>query len=146
MKHNNKIIFLAIFLLIIPGFLPYGFSFSKKVLKDNLVSHTELCCCGNNASTCSDCGCPVNSTFTGNDHYADANGLNGHGDEVEYLSIINTCGGGGGSHDAFAAPDLNYLVSLSSYDNYKPVSFSKGTINPRYRGPRLTPPYKPPKS
>ncbi len=145
MKHNNKIIFLAIFLLIIPGFLPYGFTFSKKVVKDNLVSHAKLCCCGNNASTCSDCGCPVNATFAGNDYYADSNGLDGHSDKVELLSIINACGGGE-SHDIFTASELNYLASLSSYDNYNPVAFTRETINPRHRGPRLTPPYKPPKS
>ncbi len=145
MKRNKKITYLAIILLIAPGLLPYAFNSNKNGVIDNLVSHAELCCCGNNASTCSDCGCPVNPTFAGNDYYADSDGLQGSGDTGKRLSIINTCGGGG-SHDVFVAPDLNYLVSLSSYDNYKPVSFSKEAINPRYRGPRLTPLYKPPKS
>ncbi len=145
MKYNKKIIFLAIFLLIVPGFLPYGFNFSKKTVKNNLVSHEKLCCCGNSVSTCSDCRCSVNSTFAGNDHYADSNGLKRPGDTEKYLSVINVCGRGG-SHDFFVAPELNYLVTMSSYDNYNPVTFSTETINPRYRGPRLTPPYKPPKA
>ncbi len=144
MRHNRKIVFLSIFLLLAPVFLPYGFSFGKKPVKDNLISHAELCCCGNDLNTCRDCCCSVDSATPRNGYHTESGGFHGPDNTDKRHFIINYCGGG--SHDIFIAPELNYFVSLYSYDNYLPVTISNETITLRHRGPRLTPPYKPPKS
>ncbi len=144
MRYNRKIIFLAIFLLLAPAFVPYGFGFSKRSEKDNLVSHAELCCCGNDISTCSDCCCSTDSAAHRNDYYTEPYDLQRPDNRSKQLFIINACGGK--SHDDFITPDLNYIVSLSSYDNYQPDTISNEAITLRHKGPRLTPPYKPPRS
>ncbi len=41
---------------------------------------------------------------------------------------------------------LSVIVSLSSYDNYQSDTISNEAITLRHKGPRLTPPYKPPRS
>ena len=144
MRQNKKIIFLAIFLLLAPVFLPYGFSFSKKSVKDNLVSHAELCCCGKDINTCSDCCCSVDFATDGKDFHTESATSHGSNNTDKRLLITNYCGGG--SNNIFVAPELNYFVSLSSYGNYLPVSISNETIIRRHIEPRLTLPYKPPKS
>ncbi len=144
MKYNKKIIFLAIFLLLTPGFLPYGISSSKGTAKNNQVSHAELCCCGNDVNTCHDCCCSIDSATAGNDYHAESDGLQKSDNTGNRLFIINACGSE--SHDIFVAPELNYFVLLSSYDNCFPVSISNDIITPGHREPRLVPPYKPPKS
>ena len=144
MRQNRKIIFLAVFLLVVPGFLPYTFSFSNKSVKNNLVSHAELCCCGNDVNTCRDCCCSMDSAAPMNDYHTVSDDLQGPDNRVKRLFIINACGGR--PNDIFIAPELNYFVTLSSYYNYLPVTISNETILPRHRKPRLTPPYKPPKS
>ncbi len=143
MRHNRKIIFLAIFLLLAPVLLPYGFSFSKQSVKGNLVSHAELCCCGNDINSCSDCCCTIDSA-AGEDYHAEPGDSHDPDNAGKHLFIVNFCGGE--THDIFIAPELNYFISLSSYDNYQPVTISYETITLRHREPHLTPPYKPPKS
>jgi hypothetical protein len=125
-------------------FLSYGFSFSKKSVKGNLVSHAELCCCGNDINTCSDCCCSIDSAAAGKDYHTESDGPHDLDNTGKRLFITNFCGGG--SHDIFVAPELNYFVSLSYYEDYLPATISNETITLRHRGPRLTPPYKPPKS
>jgi hypothetical protein len=145
MRHNRKIIFLVIFLLLAPVSLPYGFSFSNKSVKNNLISHAELCCCGNDVNTCSDCCCSTDSSAAGKGYHRESGGSHRSDNTDKRLFIINYyCGGG--ANDIFVAPELNYFVSLSSNDNYQTVANSNETITLRHRGPRLTPPYKPPKS
>ena len=144
MRYNKKIIFLSIFLLLAPVLLPYGFSFSKKSVNDNLVSHAELCCCGNDINTCSGCCCSLDFAADGKGHHTESATPHGSNNTDKRLFIINFCGGG--SHDIFFAPELNYFVSLSSYVNYLPVTISNEIITPRHRESYLTLPYKPPKS
>ncbi len=144
MRPNRKIIFLAIFLLLAPAFVPYGFSFSKKPEKDSLVSHAELCCCGNDMSMCSECCCSIEPAASGSDYYAESYDLQRPDNGIKLLFIVNACGGR--PHDNLITPDLNYIVSSSSYDNYMPDIISNEAITLRQREPRLAPPYKPPKS
>ncbi len=141
---NRKIIFLAIFLLLAPAFVPYGYSLSRKSGKDNLVSHAELCCCGNDVSTCSDCCCSIDFAASGSEYDAESYDLQRPDNGITLLFIVDACGGG--SRDNFITPDLNYIVSLSSCDNYLPDTISNEAITLRQREPRLAPPYKPPKS
>ena len=120
---------LAIILLLAPGFLPHGSVNSKKVVKNNHVSHAKSCCCGNVASACRDCCC--SDDHTENDNTG------------ESTVTITACGGT--SDDIITISKLNYILSLPSIINYTPVSTLAKTIIPRRINALLEPPYKPPK-
>jgi len=128
-KHKKKIILLAIILLFAPGFLSYGFN-SKKPGKNSLVSQTQLCCCGNNASCCQDCTC--------------SEGLAESDNIGKYTVSITACGGG--SDDIFTVLKLNYFLSQSASFNYLPATTSSETILLKPEDSLLSPPYKPPKA
>ncbi len=127
--YKKAILLLAIFLLLIPGFLPHGFINSNKAVVNNLASHAELCCCGKVASTCSDCCCS-------DDHAKN--------DNTDRNTVtITACGG---------APDyiitiskLNYLSSLSAFVQYISVTTMAETATPQFNGVLRRQPYKPPK-
>jgi hypothetical protein len=121
---------LAIILLLAPGFLPHGSVNSKKVVKNNQVSHAKLCCCGNVTSACRDCCCS-------DDHIEN--------DSTDKSRVtITACGGT--SDDIITISKLNYILSLPSIINYTPVSTLAQTIIPRRINALLEPPYKPPRS
>lgn len=109
-----------------------------------MVSHAELCCCGDDVTTCRDCCCSVDYPRAVSDYYTESDGLQGSDDTGKRLFIINACGGG--SHDIFVAPELNYFVSLSAFQNYLPVNISNEPLTLIRKDHILTPPYKPPKS
>jgi hypothetical protein len=121
--------FLAIILLIAPGFLPHGFVNSRQVVKNNQVFHAKLCCCGNVASACRDCCC--SDDHTENDNTG------------ESTVTITACGGT--SDDIITISKLNYILTLPSIINYTPVSTLAKAIIPRRINALLEPPYKPPK-
>ncbi|MBZ0110129.1 MAG: hypothetical protein K8F52_15860 [Candidatus Scalindua rubra] len=123
------IIFLAIFALLAPRFLPYGFFNSNKAIKNNQVLHAELCCCGNVASACRDCCC--------SDDYAEK-------DNTEKSTVtITACGGT--SADILTVSKLSYFFSLSAIINYMPVATLAETTSLQRVDILIKPPYKPPK-
>jgi len=128
--YKKMIALLAIILLLAPGFLPHGFVNSKKVVKNNQVSHAKLCCCGNVASACRDCCCSDDHTENDN---TDKNTV-----------TITACGCI--SDDIITVSKLNYFLSLPAIINYMPVCTLAKTIIPGHKDVLLEPPYKPPKS
>jgi hypothetical protein len=120
---------LAIFALLAPGFLPHRFINSNKAIKSNQVSHAELCCCGNVASTCHDCCC--------------AEGHTGTNYTGKYTVAITACGGT--SADIITVSKLNYFLSLSAIINYMPVTTLAETTSLQLGNILEKPPYKPPK-
>lgn len=128
-QYKKMIMLLAILALLAPEFLPYGFSNSNKAVKNNLVSHAKLCCCGNVASACSDCCC--SDSHAGNDNTG------------KHVVTITACGGT--SDDIITVSNLNYLSSLSTIINHMPVATLAKTVTPGHKGVLLEPPYKPPK-
>ena len=128
-KHKKKIILLAIILLLAPGFLSYGFN-NKKPGKNSLVSQTQLCCCGNNASCCQDCTC--------------SEGLAESVNIGKYTVTITSCGGS--SDDIFTALELNYFLTQSAFFNYLPATTLSEAILLKPEYSLLSPPYKPPKT
>jgi len=127
--YKKMIMLLAIILLLAPGFLPYGFFNSNKVVVNSLASHAKLCCCGNIASTCHDCCCSVDHVETDN--------------TGEYTVTITACGGT--SHAIITVSKLNYFLSLSAIINYTPVSTLANAIIPGHKDVLLEPPFKPPR-
>jgi len=130
MKYKKKIILLAIIALLAPGLLPPGFLNSKKAVKNNQVSHAELCCCGNVASACRDCCC--------SDNHAESDNAGKH------PVTITSCGGSSG--DIFTAPKMNYFFSQSVFINYLPATTLADTTTLQLKDVLNKPPYKPPKS
>ncbi len=129
MKYNKKIIFLVIFLLLVPGFLPYGFNFNKKSVKNNL-SHAALCCCGNVASACRDCCCSEDHAETDN--------------TGRFTVTITACGGT--SDNIITVSKQNYFLSQPSVFNYLPFTTLAETATQQIKDVQIKPPYKPPKS
>ncbi len=127
--YKKTILLLAIFLLLAPGFLPYGFINSNKAIKSNQVSHAELCCCGNIASTCHDCCCS-------GDHAENDN-------TGKYTVAITACGDT--STNIITVSKPQYYISLSAIVNYLPVAILAKAIIPEHKYVPLEPPYKPPK-
>lgn len=127
--HKKKIMLLAIILLLAPGFLPHGFINSKKTVKNNRVSHAELCCCGNVASACQDCCC--------SDSHAEND--NTGKDTV----TITACGGT--SNDIITISKLNYFSSLPAFVQYISVTTMAETATLHLKDVLINPPYKPPK-
>ncbi len=129
MKHKKKIIILAIISLLVPGFLPHGFININKTVVNNLSSHAELCCCGNVASSCSDCCCSEDHVETEN--------------RGKYTVTINACGGT--STDIITVSKLNYFNSVSAVINYIPVASLAETTSLQWVDILIKLPYKPPK-
>ena len=121
--YKKAIMLLAILALLAPGFLPRGF------INHNQVSHAELCCCSNVASTCRDCCC--SDDHAGNDNTG------------KYTVTITACGGT--SDDTITVARLSYFFSKSDFVNYLPVTTLEKTIIPRHKNVLVEPPYKPPK-
>ena len=129
MMYKKIIVLLAIIALLAPGLLPHGFLNSKKVVKNNQVSHAELCCCGNIASACRDCCC---SDEHANNDNTDRNTV-----------TITACGGI--PDDIITISKLNYLSSLSSFVQYISVATMAETSTPQFNDIQRRQPYKPPK-
>lgn len=129
MMYKKIIMLLAIFALLAPGFMPRSFINSNKAIKSNQVSHAELCCCGNIASTCHDCCCS-------DDH---ANNDNTDRNTV----TITACGGT--PDDIITISKLNYLSPLSSFVQYISVTTMAETASLRFNDVLRRQPYKPPK-
>ena len=127
--YKKTIMLLAIFLLLAQGFLPHGFINSNKVIKNNQVSHAELCCCGKAASACRDCCCSE-------DHA-------GTNDTGKYKVTITACGGT--SDDIITVSKLNFFLALSSIVNYLPVITLAETAKLPFKDVLIRQPYKPPK-
>jgi len=127
--YKKTIMFLAILVLIAPGFLPYGLSNSNRAVKNDLVSHAELCCCGNIASACRDCCC--SDDHTNND--------NTDGNTV----TITACGGT--PDDIITISKLNYLSSPSVFSRYTSVTTMAETTTSQYKDVLRRQLYKPPK-
>ena len=128
--YKKTIMLLAILTLLIPGLLPYGFSNSNRAVKNSMVvSHAELCCCGNIASTCRECCCS-------DDHAKN--------DNTERNTVtIAACGG---------TPDgiiniskLNYLSPLVSFVQYTSVITMTEISTPQSNDVLRRQLYKPPK-
>jgi hypothetical protein len=130
MIYKKTIIFLAIFVLLTPGFLPHRFINSKETAKSNRVAHAELCCCGNVANECRDCCCS-------DDH--------AHNDNTDRNTVtITACGGN--SDDTITISKLNYLSSLSDLVQYISVAAMTETATSQFKDVLTRQPYKPPKS
>ena len=129
MMYKKMIMLLAITALLVPGLLPPGFLNSKKAVKNNQVSHAELCCCGNVASACRDCCCSE-------DHA-------GTNDTGKYKVTITACGGT--SDNIITVSKLNYFISLSSIVHYLPVTTLAEIATQQLKDVLIRPPYKPPK-
>ncbi len=132
MNYKNTIIFLAVFVLLAPGFLPREFinSKDKGAASNNLVAHAELCCCGNIASECRDCCCSDDHT--------------GNNDTDRNTVTITACGGI--PDDIITISKLNYLSPLSSFVQYISVTTVAETAKPRFNDVLGRQPYKPPRS
>ena len=126
---KKTIMLLAISLLLAQGFLHHGFINSNKAIKNNQVSHAELCCCGNVASACRDCCCSE-------DHA-------GTDDTGKHKVTITACGGT--SDDIITVSKLNYFLTLSSIVNYLPVTTLAETAKLPFKDVLIRQPYKPPK-
>jgi len=129
MMYKKIIVLLAIIALLAPGLLPHGFLNSKKVVKNNQVSHAELCCCGNVASACRDCCCSDNHAENDN--------------TGKYTVTITACGGT--SDDIITVSKLNFFLALSSIVNYLPVTTLAETAKLPFKDVLIRQPYKPPK-
>ncbi len=129
MIYKKTIILLAILALLAPGFLPYGFRNSSKAVNNSLVSHTELCCCGNIASACRDCCC--SDDHTNNDN-TDRNTV-----------TINACGGT--SDNIITMSKLNYLSSPSAFSRYTSITTMAETTTSQCKDVLRRQLYKPPK-
>lgn len=140
-RYKKKILLLTVIALLTSGVLPYSFSYSKNPEKNYQTSQTQLCCCGNNASCCQDCGC---SDGLAENSFNESDNSQYPGKTVRHLVTITACGGG--SDDIFIAPELNYFYIQSSYINYLPVTTSSEIIILGLKNTRLEPPYKPPKA
>ena len=128
--YKKTIMLLAILALLAPGFFPYGFSNSNRAVKNSLVSHAELCCCGNIASECRDCCCS-------DDHAKN--------DNTDRNTItITACGGI--PDDIITMSKLNYLSSLSSFVQYISVVTMTETGVLQLKDVLRRQPYKPPES
>jgi hypothetical protein len=127
--YKKAVMLLAIIALLAPGLLPHGFLNSKKVVKNNQVSHAELCCCGNVASACRDCCC--------SDNHAENDNTGKH------TVTITACGGA--SDDIITVSKLNFFLALSSIVNYLPVTTLAETAKLQFKDVRIRQPYKPPK-
>jgi len=127
--YKKTIMLLAILALLIPGLLPYGFSNSNKAVKNSMVSHAELCCCGNIANECRDCCCSDDHAENEN---TDRNTL-----------TITACGGT--SNDIITISKLNYLSSLSASVKYSSVITMTEIAMPQYNDVLRRQLYKPPK-
>lgn len=128
--YKKAILLLAIFLLLVPGFLPQEFINSNKALVINLASHAKLCCCGKVASTCHDCCC--SEDYSGID------------DTGRHTVTITACGGT--SADILTVSKLSYFLSVSAIINYMPVATLAETAALQLKDVLNNPPYKPPKS
>jgi hypothetical protein len=128
-QHKKTIILLVIFALLASGFLPDRRSNSNKAVKNNLVSHAKLCCCGNIASACRDCCC--------SDDHAENDSTDG------YTLAITACGGT--SADILTVSKLSYFFSVSALINYMPVATLAETTLLQQVDILIEPPYKPPK-
>ena len=128
MIYKKTIMLLAILALLIPGLFPHGFINSKETVKNNLVSHAELCCCGNIASLCRDCCC--SDDHAGNDN----TGRN--------TVTITACGGI--PDDIITISTLNYLSPLTSFVQYISVTTVTETTTPQFNDVLRRQPYKPP--
>ncbi len=129
MLYKKTIIFLAIFVLLTPGFLPLRFINSKETVKSNRIAHAELCCCGNVTSECSDCCCSKNHE--------------GADDTGRHIVTITVCGGT--SNDIITISKLNYLSPLSSFAKYISVTTMAETATLQFNDVLRRQPYKPPK-
>lgn len=127
--YKKKITILAIILLLVPGFLPYGLLNSKEAVENNRISHTKLCCCGHDTSTCLSCGCQDGSP------QPDDNG--------KFPVTITSCGGT--SDDIFTTPNINYFFIQSIFINYLPVVTLAETATLKLKDVLNRPPYKPPR-
>jgi hypothetical protein len=130
MIYKKTIIFLAIFVLLTPGFLPHGFINSKETVKNNQVAHAELCCCGNVASECRDCCC--SESHEGADNTG------------KHAVTITACGGT--SDNIITISKLNYFSSLSALVQYISVATMTETATSQFKDVLTRQPYKPPKS
>ena len=128
MIYKKTIMLLAILALLIPGLFPHGFINSKETVKNNLVSHTELCCCGNIASLCRDCCCSDNHAKNDN---TDRNTV-----------TITACAGT--PDDIITISKLNYLSSPSAFLQYISVATMAETATPQFNDVLRIQPYKPP--
>jgi hypothetical protein len=127
--YKKKIIILSIVLLTAPIFLPYGVINTNNAYKHNQISHAELCCCGNIASTCQNCCCSEDHAGTDN--------------TGKHTVTITACGGT--SADIITVSKLNYFHSVSAIIHYMPVATLAET-DVLQRGDLLIKPhYKPPK-
>ncbi|MDP6925181.1 MAG: hypothetical protein R2568_08495 [Candidatus Scalindua sp.] len=129
-KSKKAFMLLTIITLLIPGLVPHEFLGSNKTVKNSLVSHAELCCCGNIASECRDCCC--SDDHTGNEN-TDRNTV-----------TITACGGT--SNDIITISKLNYLSSLSASVQYISVGITAETATPQFKDVLRRQLYKPPKT
>jgi len=129
MIYKKTIMLLAILALLTSGFLPYGFSNRNKAVKNSLVSHAELCCCGNIASECRDCCCS-------DDHAENEN-------TDRNTVTITACGGT--SNDIITISKLNYLSSLPASVQYTSVITMTEISTPQSNDVLRRQLYKPPK-
>ena len=128
--YKKMITLLAIFLLLVPGFLPHGFvNSSNKAAVNNLASHAKLCCCGNIASECRDCCCSESHKGTDN--------------TGKHTAAITSCGGR--PDDIFTTPNINYFFTQSVFLNYLPVTTLADTATLQTKDVLNRPPYKPPR-
>jgi len=128
--HKKKIVLLVIFALLVPGFSPYGFNNSNKTIKNNRISHAQMCCCNKAVSTCRDCCCSEDLAETDN--------------TGKDTVTITACGGT--SDDVITVSKPYYVFSLSVVINYLPVTISIDTTTPQPKDVLQKPPYKPPES
>ena len=127
--YKKTIMLLAILALLVPGFLPYEFRNSNKAVSNSLVSHAELCCCGNIASECRDCCCS-------DDHAENEN-------TDRNTVTITACGGT--SNDIITISKLNYLSSLPASVQYTSVITMTEISTPQSNDVLRRQLYKPPK-
>ena len=141
MRHNNKIVFLVVIVLLTSEYLPHIFGNVKNLERGSQVSLTELCCCGIGADECQDCAgcCSKGSGETNDSNEETVPGVYSHTGNV----IISSCDCY--TNDGIFSPELTYITSVHSVAFPLPFASLSGTSDLQYNGPLSAPICEPPR-